>query len=107
MTSQDETQLSHLRQKIDAVDDRLVDLLGERLELVHEVGGHKGERSIRDPQREGHVLARLRERADFVGIDATFLESLFTSVFDESLRTQERRLERDAAAASSQAITVA
>ena len=107
MTAQDETQLSDLRQKIDAVDDRLVDLLGERLDLVHEVGAHKSERSIRDPQREGKVLARLMEQADLVGIDATFLERLFTSVFDESLRTQERRLKPDAAASSSEAITVA
>ena len=106
MTARDETQLSDLRQKIDEVDDRLVDLLGERLDLVQEIGARKADRSIRDAQREGEVMARLTERADLVGIDATFLEHIFSSVFDESLRTQERRLKPDGAT-SSGAITVA
>jgi 3-deoxy-7-phosphoheptulonate synthase len=99
--------LGTLRKQIDTVDDRLVDLLGERLRLVREVVGEKADRAIRDPAREQEVLARLRARADQLGIDAVFLESVFASVFDESHRTQERRLGRKSDAADSAAVTVA
>ena len=59
----DETpELRRLRQRIDALDRRIVGLLNERAELAREVGRAKaaaGRRAIRDAEREREVLLRV------------------------------------------------
>lgn len=59
----DETpELRRLRRRIDALDRRIVALLGERAELGREVGREKsaaGRRAIRDAEREREVLLRV------------------------------------------------
>jgi len=55
-------ELRRLRQKIDALDRRIVGLLNERAELAREVGRaktHLGRRAIRDGEREREVLLRV------------------------------------------------
>jgi chorismate mutase len=55
-------ELERLRQRIDALDRRIVELLNERAELARDVGHQKsilGRRAIRDPQREREVLLRV------------------------------------------------
>lgn len=56
------TELRRLRERIDALDRRIVDLLNERAELGREVGRAKalaGRRSVRDAEREREVLLRV------------------------------------------------
>ena len=55
-------ELARLRQRIDALDRRIVGLLNERAELGREVGREKmaaGRRAIRDAEREREVLLRV------------------------------------------------
>lgn len=55
-------ELRRLRQKIDAIDRRIVGLLNERAELAREAGRAKtalGRRAIRDGDREREVLLRV------------------------------------------------
>lgn len=55
-------QLRRLRQRIDALDRRIVAMLNERAELAREAGAAKaaiGRRSIRDGEREREVLLRV------------------------------------------------
>jgi chorismate mutase / prephenate dehydratase len=55
-------ELRRLRQRIDALDRRLVSLLNERAELAREAGRAKaaaGRRAIRDAEREREVLLRV------------------------------------------------
>jgi chorismate mutase/prephenate dehydratase len=55
-------ELRRLRQRIDALDRRIVGLLNERAELTREVGRAKvaaGWRAIRDGDREREVLLRV------------------------------------------------
>jgi chorismate mutase/prephenate dehydratase len=55
-------ELRRLRQRINALDRRIVGLLNERAELAREVGRAKaamGRRSIRDGEREREVLLRV------------------------------------------------
>ena len=55
-------ELRRLRQKINALDRRIVGLLNERAELAREVGQAKsrlGRRAIRDGDREREVLLRV------------------------------------------------
>ena len=54
--------MRRLRQRIDALDRRLVSLLNERAELAREAGRAKaaaGRRAIRDAEREREVLLRV------------------------------------------------
>jgi chorismate mutase/prephenate dehydratase len=55
-------ELRRLRQRIDALDRRIVSLLNERAELAREAGRVKtalGRRAIRDGEREREVLLRV------------------------------------------------
>jgi len=55
-------ELRRLRQRINALDRRIVGLLNERAELAREVGRAKttlGRRAIRDGEREREVLLRV------------------------------------------------
>jgi chorismate mutase/prephenate dehydratase len=55
-------ELRRLRERIDALDRRIVGLLNERAELAREVGRAKaaiGRRAIRDSEREREVLLRV------------------------------------------------
>ncbi|HOI84259.1 MAG TPA: chorismate mutase, partial [Campylobacterales bacterium] len=54
--------LAEIRVKIDAIDDKLLTLLNERMELVKEVGRIKhssDDKSIYRPEREKEILTRL------------------------------------------------
>lgn len=55
-------ELRRLRQRINALDRRIVGLLNERAELAREVGRAKaamGRRAVRDGEREREVLLRV------------------------------------------------
>jgi chorismate mutase/prephenate dehydratase len=55
-------ELRRLRQRIDALDRKIVALLNERAELAREAGHAKrgaGRRAIRDAEREREVLLRV------------------------------------------------
>ena len=55
-------ELRDLRERIDKVDRRIVELLNERAELTIEAGREKaklGRRAIRDARREREVLLRV------------------------------------------------
>lgn len=56
------TELRRLRQRIDALDRRIVAMLNERAELAREAGQAKaaiGRQAIRDGEREREVLLRV------------------------------------------------
>ncbi|HWZ95868.1 MAG TPA: prephenate dehydratase [Opitutaceae bacterium] len=55
--------LSHLREKIDQLDQRMVELLNERLSLASEIGQHKRDTGgqIYVPEREDAVLRKVAE----------------------------------------------
>jgi chorismate mutase/prephenate dehydratase len=57
-------QVEPLRERIDAIDARIVELLNERAEIALEIGRLKdaaGGRAIRDPAREQAVIERALE----------------------------------------------
>lgn len=72
--------LDELREKIDKIDDTLLDLYNERMELVHQVGELKNTTGapIYRPEREQAILNRLksqnRGKLTDTAIDALFLE---------------------------------
>jgi len=73
-------KLDELREKIDQIDDRLLKLINERMEYVHQVGSLKNTEGapIYRPEREQAILNRLKALNDGKltdsAIDALFLE---------------------------------
>jgi chorismate mutase/prephenate dehydratase len=72
--------LDKLREKIDNIDDNLLDLINQRMEFVHQVGELKNTTGapIYRPEREQSILNRLKSRNSGKltdsAIDALFLE---------------------------------
>jgi chorismate mutase/prephenate dehydratase len=83
--------LSHLRDRIDAVDRQLIALLAERNQIVEEVALAKLEAAspFRDRDREERLLVRLREHAIAAGVDPHQVERIYRIVMDMSVAHQE------------------
>lgn len=83
--------LSTLRDRIDAVDRQIIELLAERLRIVEEVADAKLEAAspFRDRSREERLLLRLREHATAAGIDPHEIERLYRVIMDMSVAHQE------------------
>ena len=79
-------ELNALRDKIDAVDKQLLDLLAARLALVGEVGEVKSRYGlpIYAPDREASMLARRREEAERLGVPGDLIEDVLRRVMRES-----------------------
>lgn len=84
-----EPTLDALRDEIDRLDDRLVDLLLERVRLVTEVGRLKGPNGspFLRPGREAEVLRRLIARAGR-SFDAAALARMWREIITTALRQQ-------------------
>ena len=54
--------LSDWRERIDSIDQKMIDLLNERMQCAHEVGHIKkaAGKPIRDPERERDVIAKTK-----------------------------------------------
>ncbi len=84
--------LDTLRDKLSAVDHRLVELIAERQKIVGEIG--KSKRSTgtgtRDYAREKDVLDMGRAQAEAVGVDPDLVEGMLQLLIRTSLESQER-----------------
>lgn len=82
--------LSKLRDKIDAVDQQIIDLLAQRLGLVSEVGEVKTEYGlpIYVPEREAAMLAKRRAEAESKGVPADLIEDILRRTMRESYASE-------------------
>ncbi len=76
-------KLDTLREKIDAIDNQMVDLLNERMGIVKEVGDLKKSTggSIYRPEREKAILARLEKRSKGKALNKSAIEAIFLEIF--------------------------
>jgi len=101
-------RLEALRRELDALDDRLVDVLADRLDAVRRVADLKASSGtpLRDVAREARQIERLAARARARDLDDLFVARLFREVLDLSVRTQEMQLGLAAQGATLRPITV-
>lgn len=91
----DPGSIEQLRRRVDAVDDRLAGLLGERARLtariqgLKEVPGHAG----RDQRREAEIVARMARLAPELGRER--LTRIMDAVITASLDAVEQPIEQD------------
>ena len=86
-----DTRLTALRDKIDQIDDKLIELILQRLSISHQLGVLKQELAvpIADPAREQTILNRLTDRAEKVEYRQA-LESIYSSIFRASKQLQQK-----------------
>jgi len=87
-------KLAQLRQRIDDVDQRLLQLIAERMRIVFEVAEYKRERGLPayDPERERTMLDRLTSLAPPELAPET-VRRIFERLIDESRRLEQVRLD--------------
>ena len=80
-------ELSEIREKINAVDDQLLDLFLQRMDLSEEVAAYKNEhhQPILNKQREREILAKVAEKS---GDRERFSYHLFSTIFELSRSRQ-------------------
>ena len=82
--------LSSLRSQVDSIDDRIISLLGERLELSRQIGREKKAvgKPIVDRVRDQQVMERLKELAAGHGINEQDIENIYSMIIRASKRAQ-------------------
>jgi len=86
--------LEKLRGKLDGVDRRLLEVLGERLRTVAEIAQVKarGLPFLRDHDRESELLARIEGWARELGLDGFRTHEIYREIIAMSLKAQEEAL---------------
>ena len=79
------------RQRIDELDDQIIDLLAERIAVIREVGALKYGKGIPAsiPARIDEVRERNAARADDLGLDPELIRALYTTIIDYSCNLEE------------------
>ena len=74
------------RQKINDLDDQIIDLLVERTKVIREVGHIKADKDIPAviPERVEEVRERNARRAEEQGLDPELIRELYTRLIDYS-----------------------
>ena len=85
-------ELLAVRDKIDAIDKQMVELLAQRFDLTHQVGLLKADKELSavDSSREAQKLARLTELCEARGLNAQLVTELFSSIMREVVQNHEK-----------------
>jgi chorismate mutase len=88
-------ELESLRQAIDAVDQKILELVSERIRLVMQVGDFKRERNlpVYDADRERTMLERLASQAT-PPLDGTTVRRVFERIIDEARRIEQHHMSK-------------
>ncbi|MBE0539461.1 MAG: bifunctional 3-deoxy-7-phosphoheptulonate synthase/chorismate mutase [Ignavibacterium sp.] len=84
--------MKEIREKINSIDDKMLQLLAERRELSVEIIKLKNEEKseIRDRDREKQLLTRLVEAGRNYGLDTHYVSKIFQEIISDSIRIQNR-----------------
>jgi len=85
-------ELLSAREKIDAIDERLLDLLAERFQLTHQVGLLKANQQLSalDATREAEKLARLADLSSDRDLNPELVQELFRRIMQQVVQNHER-----------------
>ena len=87
-----QARLEELRERIIAVDDEIIQLIGERQDLVLEIGRIKESLGlpILDPAREARVVRRVAERSRALGVDEELTRDVIWRIISSARQTQSQ-----------------
>jgi chorismate mutase len=92
-TAPPKERLDELRGRIIAVDDEIIRLIGERRDLVLEIGRIKDSLGlpVLDPAREARVVRRVAERSRALGVDEELTRDVIWRIISSARQTQSER----------------
>jgi chorismate mutase/prephenate dehydrogenase len=84
-------ELSRLRQRLDEIDDGIIDLIAERQDIVSTIGEHKMKTGValRHFEREREVIDRGMQRAESLGVSGRVAREILETLIHHSLGKQE------------------
>lgn len=87
------SKIERLRNRIDLIDDKVVDLLVKRCCLADEIGKTKEQEGapVKDSDREARVLKRVRNRAA-KPLSKAAIENIYDAVLRESRGIQSKTI---------------
>ncbi len=92
-------ELDEIRKKIDEIDDKLIELLRQRLDAAAEIAAYKGEHGlpVDDSQREAAICRKATERlgASYAPYGEAFFERLFAISRSHQQRCRKEAETRD------------
>jgi chorismate mutase-like protein len=87
----DEPTLATLREQIDRLDDRILELMAERVRVAMRIGELKAKEGlpIYDPERERSIYLRLCQRA-LAPLTPDVVRRIFERIVDETRWAEQR-----------------
>ena len=84
-------ELIHLRDRIDKIDDRIINLLSDRMGIAREIGVFKKKNNVTilQAKRWEEIIKRSRQLAREGGLSQEFIIDYIKAVHDESINQQE------------------
>ena len=84
-------ELQELRQRLDAIDSGIIDLIAERLNVVNAIGDHKLRTGapLRHYEREREVIDRGMARAESLGLSGRLAREVLETLIHHSIGDQE------------------
>jgi chorismate mutase len=91
-------RMNTLREQVDQIDSHLLEMLGNRMEIVREMGKLKAEQNIStlQPHRWKEILEDRINKGASLGFDNDFVINLMQNIHEEAIRRQEADRLRDA-----------
>lgn len=89
-TKESTESLNALRQQIDELDNRLMELLTKRMRISREIAAYKKEHNMAVVQtaRYSEILDKRAAQGVLCGMDADFIKSIYEHIHEESVRQQ-------------------
>jgi len=84
-------KMKDFRNEIDNINNKILNLLGKRIEITKKVGKYKKERGLKilDKKREAKVFSDLRKKAEKRGLDKNYINSIFKLIIKNSRKIQK------------------
>ncbi|KUO75366.1 MAG: phospho-2-dehydro-3-deoxyheptonate aldolase [Desulfosporosinus sp. BRH_c37] len=93
---EDENTLESLRAQIDRVDQRIIEHLADRMEIVRKVGDQKRMDRVKDTNREKEIIKRLVNLATELQLPSELVRKIYPLIFESAVQSQiKSKLVRD------------
>ncbi len=88
-------ELLKLRGFIDDLDEKIIDLLADRMNISQKIGEYKRSHNmtIFQLERWQHIFSNRTDKGTGIGLSYEFLQKLLESIHNESIRRQENKTE--------------
>ena len=90
-------QLEQLREKIDHIDEELIEILAMRKQLIEKIGDYKKENNVTIFQLErwNEIQQTRTTWGDAKGLSAEYILSVYNAIHEESIRIQTELMNKE------------